>query len=171
MIPKPEPKEHAPYYEPRIALTAPDAIASLRAGAALTSTLLDGVSEAQAGFRYAPGKWSVREVLGHVMDVERVIAYRAMAIARGDTQALPGFDENAWVPAAAFDARPLASLLDEYRTVRAATLALFGSLDGVALLRSGQASGHPLSVRAAAHIIAGHELHHVAILRERYGIS
>jgi hypothetical protein len=171
MIRKPEPHEHAPYYTPRIALTPPDAMASLRMSSAATPALLAGLSDVQAAYRYAPGKWSVREVLGHVMDVERVLAYRAMAIARGDTQAWPGFDENAWVPAGRFEARPLASLIDEYRTVRAATIALFASCEGVVLERIGTASGHPLSVRAAAHIIAGHELHHVAILKERYGLA
>ena len=121
--------------------------------------------------RYAPGKWSVKEVVGHMIDGERVFSYRALRVARADTTPLPGFDENAWVPAAHFDRRPMPDLVADYQTVRAATVALFSSFEEEALVRMGTANDQPISVRALAHMIAGHELHHVAILRERYGLS
>jgi len=113
----------------------------------------------------------VKEVVGHMMDAERVFSYRALRIARADKTPLPGFDENAWVPAAHFDRRPMADLVSDYQTMRAATVSLFASLDEEALTRVGTANDQPFSVRALAHIIAGHELHHVAILRERYGLA
>jgi hypothetical protein len=170
-IPKPESDEYLAYYGKYIALVGDDAIAALRKQAAGTPRLLKGVSEAQAMFRYAPGKWSVKEVLGHVMDGERVFGYRALRFARADRTPLPGFDENTWVPAAGFDRRTMAELAAEYEAVRAATLALFGSFDEAALVRRGAANNAEVSVRALAHIIAGHELHHVGLLRERYGLA
>jgi len=121
--------------------------------------------------RYAPGKWSVKEVVGHVTDAERVFGYRALRIARADTTPMPGFDENAWVPAANFDRRSMPELVAGYQAVRAATVALFSSFDEEALTRRGTANDQEVSVRALAHIMAGHELHHMTILRERYGLS
>ena len=122
-------------------------------------------------FRYQPGKWSVKEVLGHITDGERVFSYRALRFARADQTPIPGFDETKWVPAGHFDRRSLQDLVAEYEAVRAATLALFASFDDEALLRRGKANDAEVSVRALAHIIAGHELHHVGLLRERYGLS
>ena len=170
-IPKPEAGEHDPYYAKYIVRVGDDALAALRAGSAATPRLLSGVTETQARFRYEPGKWSVKEVLGHLMDAERVWAYRALRIARGDQTPLAGFDENAWVPEGHFDSRPLPGLVSEYSTVRAATLALFASLEPEWLTRRGTAIGQEVSVRALAHIIAGHELHHVNLLRERYKLA
>ncbi|HEX5831177.1 MAG TPA: DinB family protein [Gemmatimonadaceae bacterium] len=125
-------------------------------------------SEERAGFRYAPGKWSVREVVGHMIDVERVMAHRALRFARADVTPLPGFDENAWIAPAGFDARALASLLDEAAAVRAATLALFRNLPEEAWSRGGEANGAHVTVRALAWIIAGHERHHLTLIEERY---
>ncbi len=170
-IPKPAAGEFNPYYTKYITLVGEDALAALRAGAALAPRLLSGVSEPQAGFRYAPDKWSVKEVLGHMMDCERVFAYRALRFARADETPLPGFEENDWVPAANFDRRALPDLLAEYEAVRAATVTMFSSFDEEVLMRRGKANDDVMSVRAVAHIIAGHELHHVGILRERYGLS
>ena len=170
-IPKPEPDEHLPYYGKYIALVGDDAMAALRSQAATTPRLLSGVNESRALFRYAPGKWSVKEVLGHVIDGERVFGHRALRFAREDRTPLPGFDENTWVPAARFDSRPLADLVADYVAVRTATLALFSSFDEATLLRRGIANGAEVSVRALAHIIAGHELHHVSLLRERYALA
>jgi hypothetical protein len=170
-IPKPELDEYLAYYGKYIALVGDDAMSALRAQAASTPRLLKGVTEKQAMFRYAPGKWSVKEVLGHVMDGERVFGYRALRFARTDRTPLPGFDENTWVPAAGFDRRTMPELAAEYDAVRAATLALFGSFDEPALVRRGAANDAEVSVRALAHIIAGHELHHVGLLRERYGLA
>jgi len=170
-ITKPQPEEHAEYYAKYIKLVGDDALGALRSQSASTPRLLSGLSEAQAMHRYAPGKWSVKEVVGHMIDGERVFSYRALRVARADTTPLPGFDENAWVPAAHFDRRPMPDLVADYQTVRAATVALFSSFEEEALVRMGTANDQPISVRALAHMIAGHELHHVAILRERYGLS
>lgn len=136
-----------------------------------TASLLHGLSDTEALHRYARGKWSVKEVVGHLADVERIMAYRALRIARGDTTPLPGFDENAYVPAAKFDARSVADLLGELRTARAATLALLRTFDADAWRRRGTASGKPVSVRAVAFMIPGHERHHIEILRTRYGVG
>jgi hypothetical protein len=130
--------------------------------------LLGGVSDSRAGYRYAPGKWSVKEVVGHLGDTERIMAYRALRIARGDATPLPGFDENAFVRGADFDRRTLGSLVDEWVAVRQTTLALLRPLDAEALQRIGSASGHPVSVRALAYIMAGHVTHHLGVLQTRY---
>jgi hypothetical protein len=110
-------------------------------------------------------------VLGHIADGERVFAYRALRFARGDETPLPGFDENAWVPAGAFDTRSVASLVDELGAVRRASVTFLRSLDEAAWSARGTANGHVMSVRALAAVICGHELHHVALLRERYGVG
>jgi len=136
-----------------------------------TATLLRGLSEEDARYRYGRGKWSVKEVVGHLADVERIMAYRALRIACGDTTPLPSFDENAYVPIAKFDNRSLADLVGELRTVRAATLALLRTFDSEAWRRRGTASGKPVSVRALAFMIPGHERHHLEILRTRYGVG
>lgn len=171
-IPKPEPGEYADYYARYIARVPDgDLIAQLAAQHRDFRTLLSGLSAARAALRYAPGKWSVTEVVGHLADAERVFAYRMMRIGRGDETALPGFDETAYVPAGGFDRRPLADVLEEFTTVRDATLALLRGLPEAAFARIGTANGNPVSVRALAWITAGHELHHATILRERYGIQ
>jgi hypothetical protein len=126
--------------------------------------------EGRGSHRYAPGKWSVKEVLLHLSDVERVMAYRALSIARGDTTPLPGFDEDAWAPFSGADARPLDELAEEWGDVRQASLSLFRHLPTDAWSRRGTASGTAVSVRALAWIIAGHERHHLAVLGERYGL-
>ncbi len=136
-----------------------------------TATLLRGVSETDAMYRYGQGKWSIKEVVGHLADVERIMAYRALRIGRGDTTPLPGFDENAYVPVARFDTRSLADLVGELRTVRAGTLALLRTFDADAWRRRGTANGTPVSVRAIAFMIPGHERHHVEVLRTRYGVG
>lgn len=135
-----------------------------------TAALLHGVSESDAMYRYGRGKWSIKEVVGHLADTERIMSYRALRIARGDVTPLPSFDENAYVPVARFDSRSLADLVGELRTVRAATLALLRTFDPEAWQRRGTASGKPVSVRALGFMIPGHERHHVEILRTRYGV-
>ena len=110
-------------------------------------------------------------MVGHLADAERVGAYGALRFARADKTELPGFDENAWVPEGLFDARPIADLAHEFAAVRASSLALFRGLPASVLLRRGVANGQPCTVRGLAAILAGHEAHHVAILRERYGIG
>jgi hypothetical protein len=124
--------------------------------------------DAWAMSRYAPGKWSVKEVINHVTDAERIFTYRALCIARGDQAQLASFDENAYVPLANSDARTATDLLEELAAVRAATMKLVRSFDAAAWARKGNASGHPITVRALAYIVCGHELHHLRILKERY---
>ena len=136
-----------------------------------TGALLRGLSETDAMYRYGRGKWSIKEVVGHLADTERIMSYRALRIARGDVTPLPSFDENAYVPVADFDNRSLADLVGEFRTVRAATLALLRTFDADAWRRRGTASGKPVSVRALGFIIPGHERHHVEMLRTRYGVG
>jgi uncharacterized damage-inducible protein DinB len=166
---RPQPSEHHEYYLSYVS-EVPDGnlLVTLAAQADRTSALLAAVPEAKAGFRYAEGKWSIKEVIGHVADAERVFSYRALRIGRGDTTPLAGFDENAWVPFGEFDRRTLADLASELRAVRAATLALLGGFTPDAWLRMGTASGHPVSARALAWILTGHERHHVRVLEERY---
>ena len=170
-ITKPGQDEHLPYYAKYITLVGDDALEAMRSGCVATTRLLSGVTEEKAMFRYQPGKWSVKEVVGHVIDGERVFAYRALRFARADETPIPGFEENHWVPAGRFDRRPLQDLVAEYSTVRAATLSFFSSLDEEDLLRRGRANDAIVSVRALAHIIAGHELHHMGLLRDRYGLA
>jgi hypothetical protein len=166
---RPEAGEYAPYYEKYVSLVPEgDIVETLERQSADTLALLRSLDEGRGSSRYAEGKWSVKEVVGHVMDGERVFAYRALCFARGERAPLPGFDQDDYMRDAAFDARTLGSLVEEYESVRAATLSLLRSLDAAAWQRRGTASDNPVSVRALAHIIAGHELHHVKILRERY---
>ena len=133
-----------------------------------TALLLRGVSEEQSRYRYAEGKWSVRESVGHIIDTERVFVFRAFWFARALGAELPSFDQNTAVPTSNADARTLASLVVEFEAVRAATLALFRSLPEDAWTKTGVASGERISVRALAYITAGHADYHNAILRERY---
>ena len=166
---RPAEGESAPYYRTYIdAVPAGDIVRTLQDQIAETSALLAGISEAKAEHRYAPGKWSIKEVVGHLADAERVFAYRALRFARGDATPLASFDENAWVPAAGLDARTLADLAAEFQAVRGASVSLFGSLDDAAAMRRGTASGKEVVVRALAWISAGHERHHARVLRERY---
>ena len=169
-IPRPEPSEYLAYYETYISKVPAKGslLTILEDQRRETQQLLAGLSETKALHRYAPGKWSIKEVVGHVADTERVFCYRALAFGRADANSLPGFDEKAWVPAGRFDARSLQGLAAELDAVRRATIALFSGLDGDALARRGTANNNPITVRALAWIIAGHERHHVAILRERY---
>jgi uncharacterized damage-inducible protein DinB len=167
----PEPDEYAPYYGKYISRVGGDVLAALEAQARTTAALLAATSESLGDHRYAEGKWCVKEVVGHMSDTERVFAYRALRVGRGDQTPLPGFDENAFMARATFASRTLADVAAEFAAVRAATLALARSFDAEALLRRGTASGHPVSTRSLFAMTAGHELHHVALLRDRYGLK
>jgi DinB family protein len=133
-----------------------------------TAALLGSVSEEKSLHRYAPDKWSIRQVISHVNDTERVFAFRAMWFARGFSDPLPSFDQNIASDAAGADNHPLASHVQEFRKIREATLVLFRNLPAEAWVRSGVASGNSVTVNALAYIIAGHVAHHAAILQERY---
>ena len=145
-----------------------DLLVALTTQQAQTLSLMNGFTEQQSLLRYAANKWSIKEVWGHLIDTERIMAYRAMSLARGEARPLTGFDENADAAAGRFDQRPPDSLRREYESVRASTLALFASFDDQMLGQSGVANQKTISVRAIAWIVAGHELHHWQVLRERY---
>ncbi len=165
----PHATEHGEYYARYIArVPAGDVVETLDAQLRDTRALLASFGDARADHRYAPGKWTVKEVVGHIADAERIFAYRALRVARGDATPLPSFDENAYVAHAGFALRPLSDLVRELELVRQSTVALFAGMDDDAVVRLGTASGAPVTPRAAAYVIAGHELHHAAILRERY---
>ena len=166
---RPEESEYYSYYRRYISLVPHgDVVHQLETQLAETRSLLAPLSAEQAAYRYAPDKWSVREVVGHISDTERVFTYRAMRFARNDATPLPGFDENAFVANASFDERSLESLVDELIAVRGATIAFFRGLSSDEWGRQGVANDKAMSVRALAWTIAGHELHHREILRTRY---
>ncbi len=168
-IMRPEPSEHAPYYGKYIALVPDgDILRTLEVQGRETAQLLAGLSESQASYRYAPDKWSVKEVIGHLADSERVFAYRALRIARADRTPIEGFEQDDYVRAAQFDRLSVANLAAEFSAVRQATLRLFESLSPDAWTRRGVANQNEVSVRALAYMIAGHELHHRQGLREKY---
>jgi uncharacterized damage-inducible protein DinB len=145
-----------------------DVVALLERQLGETQALLGGLDDARGLHRYAPGKWSVKDVVGHMADSERVFAYRALAIARGERADLPTFEEDDYAAAAGRDRQPLADVLADFAAVRQATLALLRQLDAEAWRRIGSAGGNPISVRALVYAIAGHERHHAGVLRERY---
>lgn len=166
---RPDPTEYAPFYEGYIsAVPDGDLLNLLQQQIEDTLRTVAHLPESRGSFAYAPGKWSIKEVLGHMADAERVFAYRALRFARGDATPLAGFDEQAWTPRSGAGERTLADLSAELGAVRGATLALLRHLPAQAPLRRGQANDREVSVRALAWIIAGHERHHLRILRERY---
>jgi hypothetical protein len=168
----PRSDEYAPYYDRYISRVAGlDLLGLLREQRELLARVPATVPGKREGHRYAPDKWSVREVIGHLSDAERVFGYRAFCFSRGEEAALPGFDENVYVERAGADARTLADLVAELVALRDANLALFGALSTEQWRRSGVANGLAISVRALAHVTAGHVDHHLAILRERYGLE
>ncbi len=165
---RPDTTEYAPSYEAYIGLVPEsDILTVLDRQIEDTVTLLRDLSEAAAETRHAPYTWSIKEVVGHLIDCERIFGVRALRFARNDPTALPGFDENPYVAIAHFDARPMDSLVQEFELLRRSHLLFFGGLDGEAWLRSGVANDHPVTVRALAYVIAGHERHHATILRKR----
>lgn len=166
---RPAADEYEKFYANYISLVPDgDVLDSLALQRKETQKLLDGISESKAAYRYAPEKWSIKGVVGHVVDAERVFSYRALSIGRGDTTPLPGFDEKHWAGTSNVDDRTLKDLVNEYGLVRDATLALFRSLPDDAWPRRGTANTFSVTVRALAWIIAGHERHHLKVLRERY---
>lgn len=168
-VPRPKEDEYAPYFHRYIA-RVPDGnlIEIFNEQAAETRAILGSLSDTDARFRYGPDKWSIKEVVGHVTDTERIMSYRALCFARGEKEVLPAFDENAYVKESRFDERALHAQLAELALVRAATIAFFDGLSQDELMRRGRTPSGAYSVRALAYIIAGHERHHQQILSERY---
>jgi len=172
MSQRPRPGEYNPHFERYVArVPETDILAVLERQAEDVRSALAAVSEERGAFRYEPGKWSIREVLGHVIDAERVFGYRALCIARGDSTPLPGFEENDYAANAGADRASVASLVEEFRTLRRSNLLLLKRLDEAAWPRLGTANGHPTSARALAFIMAGHVRHHLAVLQARYGVQ
>jgi uncharacterized damage-inducible protein DinB len=169
-IQKPEEGEYAPYAMMYIGLLPDDGLVlkHLRENLEATKSLILSLPEERLAHRYAEGKWTIKEIVAHISDDERIYAYRALRFARNDRTELPGFEQDAYALYSGANERSVKDLLDELTTVRQATLSLFEGLDDAALLRSGMADGKVMSVRAAAYHLAGHELRHVNIIRERY---
>ncbi|HEX7599124.1 MAG TPA: DinB family protein [Polyangia bacterium] len=170
-VSRPAPNEYAPYFSRYISLIAePDFAAMLGRQPAELRALLGKLSPEQAGFRYAPEKWSIRQVVGHVIDAERVFAYRALAIARGEAASLPSFDENSYAKQAGHDGYPLGELLDEFAQVRQSNLSLFQHMSQEDWERVGTVNQNRVSTRGLAYLLVGHAQHHAGILKERYGV-
>jgi hypothetical protein len=168
---KPDPTEHAPYFSRYIDLVPDgDILGTLAAQLPGTLARLRAVSEADSLRRYAPGKWSVREVLGHMIDTERIFACRALRAARHDRTPLPGFEQDDYIRAAQFDQRPWELLLEEFAAVRRSHLLMFQGFGEEAWGHQGIVNGNVFTARAAAYVIAGHELHHMQVLREKYRV-
>jgi len=171
-FPRPAADECAPYYV-RYIEQVPDGdiVATLRDTGRTVLDELAAIPESRGGHRYAEGKWSLREVVGHLIDAERVFAYRALRIARGDATPLASFDENVYVRGAGSEARTMADLVEELRVVREGTVRMLAALPRDAWSRAGTASDQRVTVRALAFIMAGHALHHARIVRERYAAA
>lgn len=171
-IPRPEPGEYAPYYDRYISLIpGTDILGTLDAQRRQMLILLSGGDETDGDFRYAPEKWSAKEVLGHVCDTERIFAYRMLRISRGDRTPIEGFEQDDYVRNGPFAKIALAEVIEDYIAVRRATLTLLRNLDDQAWARRGIANKNEVSVRALAYLTAGHELHHRRILEEKYFVK
>lgn len=166
---RPQPDEYAPNFANYInAVPDGEPVKLLESQLADWLRVLNSLEEEAGDFRYAPGKWSIKEMLGHVSDAERIFAYRLLRIARGDKTPLPSFEQDDYIKVANFSSRRLTGLAAEFEAVRRATLLLASSLDEQALQRKGTASNNPISARALLFIIAGHDRHHWKILQEKY---
>ena len=168
---RPDPSEYTPFHAEYIsAVPDGDILDILRANGNELDALFASVAEERGGYRYADGKWSIREIVGHISDGERVLAYRALRAARGDSTPLEGYDAEAYVGPAGFDVRSLADLRAELRAVRESTRYFFASLPNEAWDRVGVTEGRAISVRALAYVIVGHAIHHMRVLADRYGV-
>lgn len=171
VIGRPDPNEYAPYQEEYIKLVqGEDILKILSAQIDSTVWYLRTLPDTRGDFRYAPGKWTVKEVVGHMIDTERVFAYRALSFARLEKAPLPGFEQDDWMKAAGSGAQQLAELISEFECVRRSNLYFFQHLDPEAWMHKGIAAGREFTVRSIAYIIAGHELHHLRNLQTRYAV-
>ncbi len=169
MLGRPEPNEAAPYYSRYIDLIASDDVLSvLDTQLVETLAFLGGISEEQSGHRYEPGKWSMKQLLNHVNDTERIFLFRALWFARGFPGSLPGYDQDIGVVSSGADEVSWSAHVEEFRAIRLSSLALLKNLPEEAWLRSGVANDSPATVRGLAYILAGHVAHHSEILRSRY---
>lgn len=169
---RPEVGEFNPYYSSYVNLVQDGEIVEiLNEQIKETFLLLKDITDQQAHFRYASNKWSLKEVIGHIADTERIMSYRLLCIARGETVSLPGYDDMEYVQNASFNRQSIQDLLDNFTAVRHSTLHLVKSMEQDAWIRRGSANGSEVTVRAIVSIIAGHELHHLQIIKERYFLS
>ncbi|MDX2004275.1 MAG: DinB family protein [Meiothermus sp.] len=168
---RPDPSEHLPYFSRYVDLVPEgDIVQMMETEFARVLSRLSALTPAQARYRYAEGKWSVTEVVGHICDTERVFTYRALHAARRDPSPLPGFDQAQWAGEVDYASRDLPDVLNEWRTVRAASISLFGNLSAEAWSRRATVSGNALTPRACAYIIVGHVLHHLKGFENDYGV-
>lgn len=166
---RPSPEEYGSYYSGYVnQVPNRNVVELLSKQAATTALFLAKINEEASRYRYQPGKWSIREIVCHLADAERLFLARAVRIARGDQTPLPGFDENAYVPASGADDVPLSTLAADLALVRASTASFFEMITDEQSTRVGTASDNPFSVRAIAYIIVGHEMHHLRTIRDRY---
>ena len=169
VITRPKPEEYPKDFSDYIALVpSNDLLSYFSMQTESVASIAARLSEEQLLYRYAPDKWTIKGVFAHVTDCERIYCYRALSIARGEKQPLPGFDENSYAIEAQADGRDILNIVAEYNAVRTATIELFKSFDEKTLLRTGIANGTPRSVRTLGYLAAGHELHHLGVIKERY---
>jgi hypothetical protein len=168
---RPTANDYSPYHAGYVALVPEDDVLSaIEQQSSETQRFLSALNESKAAYRYADGKWSVKEVVGHITDAERIISYRLLAVARGEQQPLPGFDEESYVQHAKFDAWTLGDLAENYAIIRRATIVLLRNLPADAWEKRGIANDAPVSVLGLAFVIVGHDRHHLKVLREKYNL-
>ncbi|MEW6654583.1 MAG: DinB family protein [Bacteroidota bacterium] len=166
---KPNVSEYAPYYGKYISLVPDGNILEILAGQnEFINNFFSGIEEEKSAYKYAEGKWSIREVLGHIIDTERIFAYRALRISRNDKTALPGFEQDDYVPYSNHDNTLLKNLTEEFVLVRKGNLKLLETFTDEMWIRTGTASGNTISVKAAVYVLAGHPIHHINVLKEKY---
>jgi hypothetical protein len=168
-IAKPGNTEYPSYYHTYIGkVPYNDLIIALKTSGSEFADFIRSVPADKLSYRYADGKWTIKEIIGHIIDAERVFTYRAMRFSRNDKTALPGFDENIYVPESRASERTITELIEEYEAVRASSIAFFTSITPQMAERTGICNGNEISVRAFGFIIPGHEIHHMQVIKERY---
>ena len=165
---RPSNGDYAPFYAGYIKNVPDDVIKALEDQLYLTNTFFKAIPADKIDYRYAEGKWSIKEIVGHLIDNERIMSYRALSISRNETQSLPGFDENDYMRESNYSKRNYYDIVDELRKVRESNLPMFKSFSEEILDRRGVANNSEVTVRALLFIIAGHEIHHINIVKERY---
>lgn len=172
-IPFPQPGDYPDYYENYLSHVdrEKEILVTLKEQLTTVIASLSALGEEEQNRRYSEGKWSVKEVIGHCIDTERIFSYRALCFARGETQPLPGYDENKYTPAGRFGERSLQSLLKEFAALRESNITLFSSFSAEDVVKGGVASGYKNKVNSIIYVLAGHLQHHLMILKERYGIN
>jgi uncharacterized damage-inducible protein DinB len=169
MLPRPLASEYPEYYQPYVSLVPEDNLLTLLKGNLVkTIELFESLSEDDGLFRYAENKWSIKEVLGHMADTERIMSYRLLRVGRGDQTALAGFNENDYVQSSQINKLPIKSILEDFIATRKATLTLFQNMPEESWANIGFANNTEVTARAIGYIIAGHALHHFNIIRDRY---